>query len=108
MACDAFLVVKNFTDAKEKSTSDEFRRRCENREGWSSLERAANEVFKALSDFFKMNRGVGQTATDISNFFYRPHQDKAFDKFWASRRNKRKIRFNRYLASFDKALQQHD
>jgi hypothetical protein len=91
---------------RKKSAAEEFRRRCESREGWPPLERAANEVFKALTDFFKANRGVGQKATDVSNFFYRPHQHKAFEKYWSSRRNTRKPSFRRHVASFEKSLSQ--
>ncbi|WLB55492.1 AIPR family protein [Bradyrhizobium japonicum] len=93
---------------RRKSTAEEFRRRCETREGWPPLERAASEVFKALGDFFKANRGVGQKATDISNFFYRPHQEKAFEKYWASRRNTRRLRVKRYLQLFEEGLQTSD
>lgn len=89
---------------RKKSTTEEFRRRCESREGWPPLERATNEVFKALGDFFKANRGFGQKATDISNFFYRPHQEKAFQKYWSSRRNLRKSRFKRHMLAFERAL----
>ena len=85
--------------------ASEFRRLSERREAPTSIRKAAIQVYLGLEDFYRKNRGSGKKATDISNFFYRPHQHRAFAKYWKSRaNNRRRVRLTRYISSFKFAL----
>jgi hypothetical protein len=89
-----------------KRSAREFRRLSERKQAPASIKMAANQIYLALSDFYRKNRGKGKKATDISNFFYRPHQHLAFEKYWASRSNaRRRARLARYISSFTTAIQ---
>lgn len=91
---------------KRRRSAVEFRRLSERKQVPSSLQKASNQIFLALLEFYRLNRGVGTKATDVSNFFYKPHQDKAFERFWNSRKNNhRRARVTRYVSHFGRALQ---
>ncbi|WP_298870650.1 AIPR family protein [uncultured Bradyrhizobium sp.] len=88
------------------SYAREFRRLSERKQAPASILRAANQIFLALLEFYRLNRGTGKKAIDISNFFYRPHQDREFKKFWFGRTNAaRRGRLAMHVAAFKKTLQ---
>ena len=94
---------------KRRRYAREFRRLLERKQTPPSIRKAANQVFLALIEFYRLNRGTGKKATDISNFFYRPRQEKAFKQFWLGRGNSaRRARFVRYVAAFRSALQTNE
>lgn len=91
---------------RRRRNAKEFRRLSELREVPSSLTRAANLVFVSLIQFYRSQRGKGRTAIDISNFFYRPKQNRLFEEFWNDRANHaRKSRLSEYLSRAEADLE---
>jgi hypothetical protein len=91
---------------RKRSVADSFRGACE-RDVWSnSIYRAIDQVYLGLLDFFRAKRGKGRKATDISNFFYRPHQHARFESYWRAATNKRRGPFNTTMRRFAKELSQ--
>lgn len=70
------------------------------------LHSAADQVYRALLEFFKAKRGKGPHATDISNFFYRPHQHEAFDAYWRRPANRRRATFRKLVKKFEAHVQE--
>ena len=57
------------------------------------LWKASTEVFRAALDFYRLNRGKGDKATDVSSFFQKINLHTEFAKFWTGSKNKHMIRF---------------
>lgn len=70
------------------------------------LWKAITEVFRAAIEFYRLNRGKGDKATDVSSFFKRKSLHIEFAKFWASPKNKHKSKYNKFIEKFDVALNQ--
>jgi hypothetical protein len=49
---------------------------------------------------FKLKRGSGPRAVDISTFFYRLNQHTAFETFWRGPKNGRKAKFRKMMKKF--------
>jgi len=91
---------------RTRAKSDYFRERCERDKWFDGLDTATDQVYRSLLEFFKRRRGKGVHATDVSNFFYRPHQHVGFDKYWSSPANaKRRSRAKQALAHFKNELE---
>ena len=89
---------------RSKRAAQYFRECCE-RNIWNpSLDRITSQVYLAHLDFFRKTRGKGVKAIDISNFFYRPNQEKQFEAYWKSRLNNRRVRTLKYLQRFEADL----
>ena len=59
------------------------------------LNRAINKVFIAALKYYRLNRGTGSKAIDVSNFFRnKKGRDKEFKKYWNSQKNTSKTSFN--------------
>jgi hypothetical protein len=85
---------------RAKRPAQYFREECE-RSRWNPwLDKITDQVYLAQLAFFRSMRGKGESAVDISNFFYRPRQDKKFEEYWNSRSNKRRARTLKYLQKF--------
>lgn len=70
------------------------------------LWKAITEVFRAAIDFYRLNRGKGDKATDISTFFKKKNLHVEFRKFWAGSKNKHKDKYKRFIEKFEFALDQ--
>jgi hypothetical protein len=82
---------------RKRTVADSFRSTCE-RDAWSnSIYRAIDQVYLGLLDFFRAKRGKGAKATDISTFFYRPHQHTRFESYWRGGANNRRGPFTKEL-----------
>ena len=68
------------------------------------LRRALDGVFVAALRFYRLNRGSGPTAIDVSTFFKRRNLDKDFARFWHGSRNPGRKGFKSAWARFEKAL----
>ena len=68
------------------------------------LDRAIDALFKAALEFFRLERGQGATALDISNFFYQKGRHIGFERFWAKSRHGHRARFEDQRDRFLKAL----
>jgi hypothetical protein len=89
---------------RSKAAADHFRSSCE-RGYWPEPIRAAtDQVFRALLDFFKIKRGTGPEALDISTFFYRTHLHEAFDSYWRGSSNRRRSKFKNHIQRFEVEL----
>jgi hypothetical protein len=89
---------------RSRAAADHFRGHCERKRWPLPLDEATEQVYRAMLEFYRLKRGKGAQALDISNFFYRPHQHTAFEKFWASAKNRRRARFRLLLNKFQNEL----
>lgn len=86
---------------RARGSADHFRTSCERGRWPAALDKAIDQVYRAILEFYRLNRGSGVHATDISNFFYRPHQHTAFESYWNGVRNKRRKRFMRLIKQLE-------
>jgi hypothetical protein len=87
-----------------KAGADYFRTSCERNRWPAPLHAAADQVYRGLMDFYRIKKGKGPHAVDISNFFYRLNQHSAFDAFWRGPKNNRKIRFKKMIKKFQSEI----
>lgn len=71
-----------------------------------NLWKAITEVFRAAIDFYRLNRGKGDKATDVSTFFKRKNLHIEFEKYWSGSKNKHKGRYKKFIRKFELALNQ--
>jgi hypothetical protein len=90
---------------RRKAIADHFRTSCERGRWPASLHAAADQVYRSLMEFYKLKKGKGAHGVDISNFFYRQNQHKAFETFWRGPRNARKVRFRTLLKRFQSDME---
>jgi hypothetical protein len=75
---------------REKRSAMAFRNECE-RGRWShDLDKAVEQLYLAALAFYRLKRGTGATAVDVSNFFYRANLTEGFESFWRSSANRRR------------------
>lgn len=87
-----------------KRSAEYFRAEAE-RNRWSpALDSLTEKIYSSALTFYRLNKGDGETAVDISNFFYRTGQHRNFQSFWNSRANTRASRAARDLARFKREL----
>ncbi len=91
-----------------KSKREVFEREWKINEGASIvyLWKAITEVFKAAIVFYRLNRGKGDKATDVSSFFKKKNLHVEFRKFWTSSKNKHKGKYKKFIEKFEIALDQ--
>lgn len=89
---------------RSKAAAAQFRDWCERRETPKALHSAADQIYRALLEFFRINRGEGPHATDISNFFYRPRQHEGFAAHWLRPDNRRRTRVRKLIHRFETDL----
>ena len=65
---------------------------------------ALDRVFVAALRFYRLKRGSGPTAIDVSTFFKRRNLDKEFARFWRGSSNRARPSFKSAWARFAKAL----
>lgn len=61
-------------------------------------------VFRAAIKFYKLNRGTGEAAIDVSTFFKRSKLHNDFKQFWNSRQNNYRLQSQKKLLRFKFAL----
>jgi hypothetical protein len=84
-----------------------FRRCCERQldQLVVPLNRAINEVFVEALKYWRANRGQGDAALDVSQFFKnRPLHHTRFNEHWNSANSARRDSFTRYLAKVQDAV----
>lgn len=73
------------------------------------LGRAVNLAYVAALRYYNMNRGVGETATDISAFFKnKKGRNKDFETHWNRHESERRRRFRAQIARIRSAVQSYD
>jgi hypothetical protein len=88
---------------KKKHLANAFRTECERGRWNSNLDKAVEQLYLAALAFYRMNRGTGSTAVDVSNFFYRAYSGNlmgGFEAFWRSKANSRRAVVNERLKRF--------
>lgn len=68
------------------------------------LHKSVVSVFRAALQYYRLNRGQGEEAKDVSSFFNIQKHHIAFNKFWDSGKNTHKKEFNAYIGRFRKQL----
>lgn len=87
-----------------KRVAEYFRWESE-RSRWNpSLETLTEQIYLAALTFYRLNKGEGDAAVDISNFFYRSGQHRNFEVFWKSSQNTRRARAVKALTRFDNEM----
>jgi hypothetical protein len=83
-----------------------FEREWKIRRGYAvaALEKVNNIVFRTALQFYRLNRGKGAKAIDISTFFQRKNLHVEFSKFWAGSRNTNRNAFKNAVRKFEIAL----
>lgn len=89
---------------RTKAAADHFRNLRERNRSPLSLDKATDQVYRGVLEFYQRRRGKGPHAVDISNFFYRPHQHAAFESYWKGSSNKRRRRFYTLMTEFEREL----
>ena len=91
---------------RKRSRAMTFREACERNqpEVLTPLRRSIDLVFTSALRFFRINRGKGPTAIDVSTFFKRRGLDKEFDRFWHGPLNKGANKFEKAWARVEKSL----
>lgn len=89
-------------------TGKKFRYACEHNSGevLKPLNQLLVNIFRGVRKFYKLNRGKGEAAVDVSNFFKRSKLHTEFKKFWSSRKNNFRLQSQKNLQRFKKALMQ--
>jgi hypothetical protein len=70
------------------------------------LWKAITQVFRASIDFYRLKRGAGDKAADISTFFKKKNLHMEFAKFWGGSKNKHRAKYENYIEKFEEALNQ--
>ena len=93
---------------RKRSHATAFREACERDTHAivAPLRRALVSVFVAALRFYRLNRGSGSKAIDVSTFFKRKNLDKDFARFWRGSRNLRRTGFKSAWTRFEKALEE--
>jgi len=65
---------------------------------------AITNVFRASLKFYRLRRGEGEEAKDVSSFFQLSKLHIYFKRFWESSRNSYCKKFNNYITKFKKRL----
>ena len=68
------------------------------------LERCLNTAFRAALKFFRVKRGRGAKAADVSSFFKRKGLDREFLNFWKSQENKYRSNYAKQLSVYSKKV----
>jgi len=93
------------------SAERRFRYACEQNE-WESVLRplhsALDQVFRAAIKFYRLNRGKGEEAKDISTFFQLSQLHNKFMTFWNSIKNTHRNSAQRYFKRFRQNLRRLD
>ena len=61
-------------------------------------------VFRAAIKYYRLNRGEGEEARDISTFFQLSKLDTEFERFWSSGKNPYRNKVKNYLKRFKDSL----
>ena len=72
------------------------------------LDKVTNGVFKAALAFYRLERGKGKKAKDISTFFLLTKLDQRFDTYWHSPKNKFREEVKRALRDFEEAIEEFE
>ncbi len=70
-----------------------------------TLRSAGATVLRATLQFYRVSKGTGEKAVDISTFFQRTGLHTAFARFWSGSRNSHRKRFDASMKRFTKAVQ---
>jgi hypothetical protein len=91
---------------RNRSQATVFREACERDAETivNPLLSALDRVFVATLRFYRLKRGSGPTAIDVSTFFKRRNLDKEFAQFWRGSHNPARKGFKGAWARFARAL----
>ena len=104
-------LVLNFTWKEVSSyissgySEKRFRHACEGNYGeLNPLRGAITAIFRAAIKYYRLNRGKGEEAKDISTFFRLSKLDSGFKRFWSSSKNPYRNKAKKYFQKFKDAL----
>jgi predicted metalloprotease len=76
---------------------------------WESMQHlisAVDVVFKAALQFYRVRRGKGAKAIDVSSFFKRKNLHVDFESFWNGSTNQRKGAFKRAWTRYERKFRE--
>jgi hypothetical protein len=105
----AWQLVSRYIETGQGATK--FRHICENdyhNNILVPLNLALDKIFKAVHIFFRLERGKGEEAKDISTFFLLAKLDTKFGEFWKSSKNPHREKVEVHIKKFRKALEKFE
>jgi hypothetical protein len=75
-------------------------------QGLLSLSKACDSCYKAALIFYRLRRGKGARATDVSNFFKQVRLHISFKTFWSGSKNPQRTSFTKAWRRFERELAQ--
>lgn len=69
-----------------------------------ALDAAIGHAFKGTLSYYRRERGKGADRVELSTFFKRQDLDPSFDRFWRSRKNPHRTRYEKAAKRFAQAL----
>lgn len=93
---------------RARARAEAFRRACERNDGriLRPLIQAIDAMFTGVLRFYRLRRGTGKRAADVSTFFQRRKLHTDFGRFWRGGQNRARHSFTKAWARFEKALAQ--
>jgi hypothetical protein len=90
---------------RSRTAAETFRNASEkNVAPMDDLSMAIAKVFSASRAFYRAKRGHGESALDVSTFFYRRNLDRQFESFWSGQKNNARAGFNKFWKRFRDGL----
>ena len=91
LGADIRLRQATFIDICERPNADA---------SYAHLQRAIEYAFKGALSFYRQERGKGAERVELSTFFKRQDLDKRFEKFWTTKANPYRDRFEKAARRF--------
>lgn len=88
----------------KRQLANALRLECERGRWNRNLDKAIELLYLSALSSYRANKGVGATAVDVSNFFYRANLAAAFEKFWRSSLNTRRAAVSDTLKKYTSDL----
>lgn len=100
----AWDLISKHVDSK--SSEKRFRYACEHDDNrvLNPLNRTLVDVFRSALKFYRLNKGKGEEARDISTFFQLSKLHEKFRTYWDSNKNSHRKRVKKSISKFAKAL----
>lgn len=91
---------------RARARAEAFRRVCERDDGGvlRPMIKAIDAMFTSVLRFYRLRRGAGKRAADVSTFFQRRKLHNDFARFWRSGQNRARIAFTKAWRRFEHAL----
>lgn len=95
------------SDIESRASEMRFRKSCEQKHAaLYYLRKALDDLFRAALKFYRLNRGKGEKAQDVSTFFKLTERHTRFEEFWGSSKNPYRQRVKAHIERFRNELEE--